>query len=123
MTANLTPKPWTELLKFAADIKQIADHSPDLAATVLALPLAVRNMPRPELGTPLRSNRFYLGQRVQVTRDEFDIFGGLYCARAGDLGTVTNVPTSTDPDYGVVLDNNPTGKRHAFGDEDLQAAA
>jgi hypothetical protein len=122
MAANPNIKPWTALLELSCNIKRIADHSPELALAVLALPTLAKTIPRPKAGSSLPGNRFYLGQRVRVTVDGLGLFPGIYRARVGDLGTVTNVPTNTDPDYGVVLDNNPTGKRHAFGDEDLEPA-
>jgi hypothetical protein len=117
-------KPWNSFLELSFLIKQIADHSPELALTVLALPELAKAMPQPTVGTSLPGNRFYLGQRVRIVTDGLDLFSGrTYRARVGDLGTVTNVPTDTDPDYGVVLDNNPTGKRHAFSDDELAPLA
>ncbi|MEH0417831.1 hypothetical protein [Streptomyces sp. B21-083] len=120
---TIEPKPWALLLELASLLKQLTDRSPELAVAILTLPALAKATPHPEAGTSLPGNRFYLGQRVQVAIDELDLFPGVYRARAGDLGTVTNVPTDTDPDYGVVLDNNPTGKRHAFGDDDLADAS
>lgn len=122
MTAS-NRKPWATLLELAFLTKRLAEHSPELAFIVLALPELAKETPESQTGTSLPGNRFYLGQRVRVTRDGLNLFPGrVYCARVGDLGTITNVPTEDDPDYGVVLDNNPAGKRHAFGDEDLEPA-
>ena len=39
-------KPWTALLEFSANIRTIADHSPELAIAVLALPAIAKATPR-----------------------------------------------------------------------------
>lgn len=63
--------------------------------------------------------RFYLGQRVRTTVDEFSrtIFG-IIPAPAGTLGTIA-MPEDEWGDYAVLLDTDPT-RRHAFGENELE---
>jgi len=108
--AELQPKPWIAVIEFYA--KAYISH------------MRYRAMCRERYAHYESAGRFYLGQRVCINIDEFDLgssCGQIYRARIGDLGTIAHMPGKTDPDYGVILDNDPRGRRHAFGENELIA--
>ncbi|KOU62068.1 hypothetical protein ADK57_25895 [Streptomyces sp. MMG1533] len=80
--------------------------------------LAARQGERPDV--EVHAGRFRIGQRVRTTVDTL----GLSPATpfpAGTFGTVANLPDEWG-DYGVVLDGEPSGRRHAYGDNELAPA-
>jgi hypothetical protein len=64
--------------------------------------------------------RYYLGQRVRTTVDELSLWGSVP-APAGTLGTIA-MPEDEWGDYAVILDSDPSGRRHAFGENELEPA-
>lgn len=106
---NMTRKPWQAILELAARAHLANKH---WTTTCQEQALAR------EQGL---TGKLYLGQRIRVTVD--DVLPGHFNAKAGMLGTVAHMPSQRDPDYGVLLDEDPARRRRAYSETELTPAA
>lgn len=97
-------KAWSTILELAVYGRLIADHWAKQREQAATGP-----------------GQFYLGQRVRTTADS-GVLGLTTPVPAGTLGTIAS-PLDEWGDYRVVMDNDPTGRRHTYGEDELAPAA
>ncbi len=62
---------------------------------------------------------FTLGQRVVTTANAPAAWPGAHSAPAGTGGTITSLPTTNSPSYGVLLDGDPDQMPAAYTADEL----